>query len=508
MTRAERLLVVAIGGLVAVGAMIGVSLLKDSPKTALERTRQKLRQQGFKLELSEFDLRIPPDEAARAAVLDGVKLGRDIVVLSEAIEWLPPIGTNAAKVVWNRADLPTARSVAGIWTDVWAALRRYLGETDLEPACAAALAGPYRDPPPVQRQWSLKFAGSSACRLSCPLAARAMLALHDEDRPRAWTNLLVLTRFLARWREEPFDLDFYYWQLCNVSRAYGVTWQALQAGGWTDAQLATLQKEWEAADFRGHGLPEMAAFARAYVRLQYSEPPPRQGPWLNAQILFQSPRQTWTQLSERWQRKHYWRDVRYREEAALLLLFRDCEIQYRRALARASWQEMAALPGMHTLGPTASNLVQSARQAATNLVDLGSSPLGWIQGLYRFGFQPQVEGPLWRIATAETMRRLLVTAISLERFRLRYGSYPDSLGPLTPAWLTRQPMDFMDGQPLRYRRLADGRFLLYSVGLDCNDDGGQLRPPSAQVGNSGRPGTDLVWPLPATPQEVAAEAEM
>ena len=176
-------------------------------------------------------------------------------------------------------------------------------------------------------------------------------------------------------------------------------------------------------------------------------------------------------------------------------------------MACASWQEMASLPGMHTLSPAASNLVQSARQAATNLVDLGSSPLGWIQGLYGFGFQPQVEGPLWRIATAETMRRLLVTAIALERYRLRNGTYPDSLGALTPAWLTGQPMDFMDGQPLRYRRIADGRFLLYSVGLDCTDNGGQMRPPSAHVGNSGRPGTDLVWPLPATPQEVAAEGE-
>ena len=278
MTRAERLLVVAIGGLVAAGVTIGVGLRKDSPKTALERTRQTLRQQGFKLELSEFDLQISPEEAARAAVLDGIKLGRDIVVMSEAIEWLPPIGTNAAKVVWNRADLPTARSVAGTWTDVWAALRRYLGETDLEQTCAAALSGPYRNPPPVQRQWSLNFAGNSACRLSCPLAARAMLALHDQDRPRAWTNLLALTRFLARWREEPFDLNFYYWRLSDVSRAYDVTWQMLQAGGWTDAQLAALQHEWEAADFRGHGLPEMAAFARAYVRLQYQRASAAAGP--------------------------------------------------------------------------------------------------------------------------------------------------------------------------------------------------------------------------------------
>ena len=43
---------------------------------------------------------------------------------------------------------------------------------------------------------------------------------------------------------------------------------------------------------------------------------------------------------------------------------------------------------------------------------------------------------------------------------------------LTPTFLTDMPRDFMDGQPLRYRRNEDGAFTLYSVGQNCLDDGG------------------------------------
>jgi hypothetical protein len=65
----------------------------------------------------------------------------------------------------------------------------------------------------------------------------------------------------------------------------------------------------------------------------------------------------------------------------------------------------------------------------------------------------------------------------------------------------------MDGKPLRYRPTADGRFLLYSVGLDCIDHGGKIpqadprRPAFQMVAPTGG---DLVWPLPASAAEAAA----
>jgi hypothetical protein len=57
---------------------------------------------------------------------------------------------------------------------------------------------------------------------------------------------------------------------------------------------------------------------------------------------------------------------------------------------------------------------------------------------------------------------------------------------------------------LRYQRRADGTFLLYSVGEDGKDDGGDGSPP--QTDNSEHKQwykmRDIVWPIPATPDEV------
>jgi hypothetical protein len=126
------------------------------------------------------------------------------------------------------------------------------------------------------------------------------------------------------------------------------------------------------------------------------------------------------------------------------------------------------------------------------------------------GFQRQGPSLLARAAEAEARRRLLVTAIAIERFHLANHCYPDSLSKLVPDFLKSPAKDFIDGERLRYRHTEDDRFLLYSVGLDGNDDGGQLLAvgsPSPVGSGFGRvESPDLVWPLPASPAEVRAYA--
>ena len=110
-----------------------------------------------------------------------------------------------------------------------------------------------------------------------------------------------------------------------------------------------------------------------------------------------------------------------------------------------------------------------------------------------------------KFATAETMHQLMVTAIALKRHHLRHGKYPAELSTLVPEVLPAVPLDFMDGKPLRYRPLPDGQFLLYSVGVDGEDNSGDASVPE----DSGRPhwtgGRDWVWPLPASPAEIEAD---
>ena len=72
-------------------------------------------------------------------------------------------------------------------------------------------------------------------------------------------------------------------------------------------------------------------------------------------------------------------------------------------------------------------------------------------------------------------------AAALERYRLAHGAFPDSLDALSPQLMDPIPHDVIDGEPLHYRRTADGQFVLYSVGWNETDDGGVVvfkKPPS------------------------------
>jgi len=110
-----------------------------------------------------------------------------------------------------------------------------------------------------------------------------------------------------------------------------------------------------------------------------------------------------------------------------------------------------------------------------------------------------------RALRIETTRRVVVTAIALKRFQLRHGKLPETLNELAPEFLRAVPIDPFDGKPLRYRSNADGTYLLYSVGEDGKDDGGD--PTNTGSGSSSlywnnNKSRDWVWPQPATPAEV------
>jgi hypothetical protein len=286
-----------------------------------------------------------------------------------------------------------------------------------------------------------------------------------------------------------------------VTMAQRVTWEALQAKDWTDSELAALQSEWESPNFFV-GLPETAALARAsaiaFCNYQRHKPPP---PGLTLRqfisALINSPQRAWDAATSGRRNARYRNYESYEDETAWLIYFRDCELDYRRALTANSWSELRNLPSATNSRPAqASNSVLGI-EALRNM-----GP-----GAYS-GYQRQGLTLLARAAEAEARRRLLVTAIAIERFHLANHYYPDSLSKLVPDFVKSLPKDFMDGELLRYRRTDDDRFLLYSVGTDGKDDQGQLftegSPSPIGVGLGRSEGPDLVWPLPATPAELRA----
>ncbi|MBK9140760.1 MAG: hypothetical protein IPM17_18735 [Verrucomicrobia bacterium] len=106
---------------------------------------------------------------------------------------------------------------------------------------------------------------------------------------------------------------------------------------------------------------------------------------------------------------------------------------------------------------------------------------------------PAVEKSLEKAAASQAAVSLARVACALERHRLAAGHYPESLDALTSRFLDRLPPDPVTGQPLKYRRDAPERFVLYSVGLDGKDDGGQAMTTGKEARGVPVQTGDWVW---------------
>ena len=89
-------------------------------------------------------------------------------------------------------------------------------------------------------------------------------------------------------------------------------------------------------------------------------------------------------------------------------------------------------------------------------------------------------------ARSTAFSRCVVVRIALERYRRKHGELPERLDQLVPEFLGAVPRDPFDGKPLRYI-IRDGKPVLYSVGRDGADNGGQ--------GDAGGD-PDLLFPTP------------
>ena len=99
---------------------------------------------------------------------------------------------------------------------------------------------------------------------------------------------------------------------------------------------------------------------------------------------------------------------------------------------------------------------------------------------------PGFSGTLQKTAFAQTAADTTAIACALERYRLAYGQFPESIEALTSplgtpaegsrptAFIDKLPHDIINGEPLKYRCTKDGQYVLYSVGWNETDDGGMV----------------------------------
>lgn len=455
-------------------AQSSTSAPSDYSKSTAKEMRRAFHQQGFKTDLPDFNFAVPKEMSERADALTRTSAGgpRPTTFLNDE-DLLTSAGDHAAVVVWKQQKLAYPKGFRGYSylynsnpykaeadKDVWPLERDLLAgyASELDRGADAALSGPF----------AVNLNASAGVAMLLPHLApltyfsemfggRTVMALHDHDSNAAWTNLLATTRMVTGWQVEPVEVSQNTRFAC-LQTAYEVTWQALQAGDWTDDRLARLQREWESLDvFKP--LPDTVAFIGAsYVDLvrQQDDPKTAEG------------------------------------EKALLLFYHNRELEMRRAIQCQSWAEMREVPDVTNvlfLLPPTTNLPRNVaarmyfRRMPMEMRGGGVSLAG-------------------RASEAEARRRILVTAIALERFRLKHGAYPKSLDALTPDCLKTPLPDFMNNEPLHYSVRGDGHFLLYSIGLDGKDDGGKMAagsedddPVAMMKGLFRDP--DIVWPLPA-----------
>ncbi|MCE9519210.1 MAG: hypothetical protein K8R87_06640 [Verrucomicrobia bacterium] len=159
----------------------------------------------------------------------------------------------------------------------------------------------------------------------------------------------------------------------------------------------------------------------------------------------------------------------------------------------------------HLIKPLRDQGWRQARQAAQDwekeLVDMKEKIWTHPTNLMACLIAPALSKIINKASYTQTLANQAVIACVLERHRIEKGSYPASLDTLRLADGKPLPLDVMNEKPMGYRKTADGRYALWSVGFDGKDDGGKRMldkkmPENTRFSDEKYLG-DWVWDFPA-----------
>lgn len=464
-------------------------------KGRLQAYKLHLQASGEKLTVAELRPALSPEAIATAADLTAAAGGfRASYSNAPLMRLLAPARALAA---CRQPELPTDES-----TNIWPGLALLCdqAEAPLEQIRAVLSEAP---------NFGYNLDYNSGANLLLPhlprikaaaqwLSLGATVKLHQGNFGAAFQDLDALTRLSVQFSQESLLISELV-RLAVAAIGINTTWEALQFPEWRDDQLQTLQSRWQSAD-----LLAQAETALAMERL-FSEALFTNGRQSFAGVNFQpsgvssglselteigkqvleNPSEGFRAALHRYPGYWAWKYWQSYEDEMLNDLVHQAAIDAaRRAKASAS---------INVAVDVFTNNVEHLRTDYT----AAGRWLGYSAAstLNRF---------LVRIRGVEIQRCLLVAAIGLKRYELKHGVYPTNLGALSPDFIDQTPRDPIDGQPLRYRLNGDGTPLLYSIGENGIDDGGDPAPPTEAPRQWWR-ARDAVWPWPATAEQVQTE---
>lgn len=440
-------------------ASIGIALLVLQPDE-LSRYKARLTSSGEELSLAK----LLPVYSTEAAVIhlelsDAVAGLRWSPIAPAEIGLMMKTTNGSARAAWTQ---PTPGNPAkGTWEEF--AVQIAESEPALEKLrrlSAVLPAGSSYDPATVLTA-KAKFDFVSRRKGVQFLAGAVVCDLHRGRLDSAISNVNTLVN-LASFNDEGDLLVGRMIQVAIAGLAISATWEALQASGWTEAQLASLQSNWQRIEI-ARGFARTIEMERAAGILHYASL--RTNSTQSGQMLGLS-----GPGGGKWSRMFY----------------EDLYLPFW----AAAWSNGDELKFLETMQP----LVEAARVARTNdSFHRMRVPFAEVLGPFRTNqtaferFRLPVATtlmPNWEKASTsllryETQRQMALTALALKRYLLRHGRLPADLASLLKEFLPALPLDCMNGRHLRYHKVSDRRFKLWSVGENGEDDKGA--------------GDDLVW---------------
>ena len=321
------------------------------------------------------------------------------------------------------------------------------------------------------------------------LSVGALHDLHQSQNDAAFQKLQGLLAVPEVLKDEP-TLISQAVRMGTMHTAFAATWQALQSDGWSDAHLAALQDSWSAYDFL-RPIDRAFAMERAMALVEYERCRSSDLPLLS---MFDqggpvAPPPTPSLLSWDWVGQMF--DPRERVFAPIwkFAWSRQDELHYCQtvqAALEAHRKGVVSNAGIPVFGDV--ERIESAALGPYGRLRffIGRMLIGSLANLMR------------RAWVAQTTAEITRTAIAIKRYELREGKLPDALEALVPEFLSRVPVDYMDGKPLRYCMESDGEFVLYSIGVDGRDGHGDA---TYATGTRSAP-RDIIWPRAASDVDI------
>ncbi len=284
------------------------------------------------------------------------------------------------------------------------------------------------------------------------LELRAIAELEAGQTEKAFADVKLMFRMSGSVRREPFLISHLVRIAVNVITLQPI-WEGMAQHRWSDAQLAEIQKQLEPLDYLKdyqltmRGERAMHIGTTDYIRRH-------RGHLSDLSSVSEDDADNVTGPTI----------------LGALGRFVPNSLYYRNEMAIARMHQQYFLP----LVDTEHRLVSpSLAKANDEKLTAELEHFSFSTVFARF-LMPSLSGSVRKFAAAQSYADLANVACALERHRLAHGNYPDSLDALAPQFISQVPHDIINGQPLRYRRTDDGQFILYSVGFNEKDDGGEV----------------------------------